>query len=218
MKLTKLAFAALAALAACGPMGENSGAGNFVKGVQGLASSLIAGPAEPVEVAPLSREQLAATGVPMMVMVLPSRNATAAMAQISDAGGRKTWMSPDGISVTTQDGIVVATRGLGDDLMGADVDGVLSAIRNGGTVQRTHAFLSGEDQIIRPTLTCTYKKDADQTITILGQNIATTRMAEDCENAQIAFKNYYWLANSGEIVQTQQWISYGVGHLATQRP
>ena len=130
--------ALLALLAACGPMNSNglgAGAAARVGAITGLRP-------EPAAQAPALPTAALAEGPGNVLMVtLLGRNAVAAMTRAGSNNGVETWRTAKGVTLSFRDGILVASRGLGGDLMGANVDGVLAAILRGtGTAQRRHAF------------------------------------------------------------------------------
>ena len=154
-------------------------------------------------------------------MVLNAYNGTmvAALAAGASNGNRVTWLSADGPSVTTQNGVIVATRGFPRDLMAADVDNVIRALIAGsGTATRLHDTLSDTDTIVTQSFDCTIASKGSEMIGILGRQIATERYAETCNSDRLTFSNSYWIDNSGKMVRSLQAIAPDSGYIQLDRP
>jgi hypothetical protein len=136
------------------------------------------------------------------------------MVQAGANGTRTTWIDSESISVTLDGGIVVATRGLPRDLMGAEVRPTIQAIRaGGGTVQRQHDFLDDQDQIVSTVLDCVIEGKGADGITRLGQSISTSRFEERCTSDGLSLTNIYWVNSTRGIVRSLQAVSPDAGYL-----
>ena len=207
-----------ALIAACGPLAKDTGSQRIAQLVTSLVP--IGKPeAATAAVAPatMTREQVDASPVPLMLMAVPSRGGGGLVQMVGQNDGRATWQSADGISITTENGVVVATRGLGDDLYSASVSSGPAYFTDGGTGPRVHEYLTGEDRIARPELNCTVALSGEETLTILDVTYETSRYNERCINDQFDFTNVIWVGSDGKIRQSQQWISMSVGYLVTQQ-
>lgn len=214
-----LAMAAFAALAACGPMAQNSVGANVVQGVAnrvtGSNDSQAAGDVTaPVE---LTRAVIEQQDADLLRVSLISREVTTFVTLAGRNSTKTTWFSADGLSVTFDRGLLVATRGIGDDLMGADVAAVQRSFNGGGNHLRTLEFLSGLDQIERIVFECSMAVTGRETITIFERSYMTTVFEENCASGNTTFKNTYWRDLNGVIWQARQWISPLVGYLGYQR-
>ncbi len=156
---------------------------------------------------------------PVMLAVVESRNAIAIMGRSARNGPYSTWITASRQTVTLKHGIVTATRGLGDDLMNADVDSVASLIRtrHAGTGWRAMYFLDGEGKTYRLDLQCTVIPGPAQPLTIGKLRIASRRVDETCHAGNLTVENTYWTDSAGRIWQARQWVSPGVGYLVTQQ-
>ncbi|SFS20165.1 YjbF family lipoprotein [Yoonia litorea] len=136
------------------------------------------------------------------------------MVAAADNNGRVTWAGGTGISVTLDQGVVVATRGLPRDLMGSDASATLASLRNGrGNHVRTHDFLSDQDQIQSVVLQCRVEAKGSDEITRLGARLSTTRVEERCTSDGLSLTNVYWLNQSGRILRSLQAVSPDAGYL-----
>ena len=81
---------------------------------------------------------------------------------------RLTWVSADGISLTYDDGVLIATRGFAQDLLSLKYEKpnklFTSRHRN---YNKTHRYLSGENRYDDVKFKCTGKKMAPQSIEIV---------------------------------------------------
>lgn len=202
---------ALVALTACGSLGGATPGASAVMDrlakLTGRTPAVVPAPAAP-------NIANAAPGEILLVTIL-SRNAVAPLTKIADNGDTVTWISPGQVSLTLRGGILIATRGLNEDLMGADVSGVRAAlIAGGGTAARTHSYLNSEDQILLRDVSCTIMPDGpEQIATITGVRDAF-KYTEACLGSNLAFTNTYWLdAPSGKIVQSRQVVAATTGFL-----
>jgi hypothetical protein len=128
-----------------------------------------------------------------------------------------TWVTPDGISLTFRGGLLIATRGLGADLMIADVGQVEAVLPGAGNAVRVHEMLGGEDQIDRLRFGCQLSVEGRQTIEIFERRYETTKVNEVCTGDGATFTNSYWIDSHGKIWKSHQWVSELVGYLDVER-
>jgi hypothetical protein len=200
----------LAGMAACGPLNQE-GLGptffNAARSVTGIGAETA--PAVPA-IAPNIAN--AAPGDVLLVKII-ARDAVAPMTKVAQNGRNITWISPGPVTMAFEDGILVGTRGLDDDLMGVDPIGVRAALNaGGGTAHRLQSFLTSEDQIAARELTCDITRIGSEDIQIIGGTRTATKFEEDCKGPALEFKNTYWLAG-GEIIRSRQAVSAGVGFI-----
>ena len=212
-----LGAALMLATVACGPLNENNISTGALKAVQAKFGGTPATPAPTPPV--LTRAQVDAN--PDGFMVLNAYNGTlvAALAAAGSNGNRITWISADGLSVTTQNGVMVATRGFPRDLMAADVDATMRAlIAGGGTATRVHETLSGTDQLVTQTFACTLASQGRETVGIMGRQIGTEVFGETCRSDRLSFTNRYWISDDGRMVRSLQAIAPESGYIQLDRP
>jgi len=127
------------------------------------------------------------------------------------------WRTTAGVSVVTRNGIVVGTRGLGDDVLGAEISDVSIALERGaGEARRMYEHLDGEDHVVVSVYDCTYETLGRETIDVLGRTHLADIIGEVCRNTSRSFGNVYWRTDAGEVVQSRQWISSGTGYIDLQ--
>lgn len=159
---------------------------------------------------------------PLLGVELPMRNATARLAPSGRNGEVTTWRSVDAVSLSLRaPGVLVATRGLGDDLLIADVDATAAALTRGvtGAVQRRHVRLDGNLQQQEVRFACTLTDAGSERITVGGRMRDTRRFDERCEGgAAGSFTNRYWRDAAGPVIwQSEQWGGPELGLLRLQR-
>ena len=211
MSVTKSLFA-IAAVAALGACGQQSGSGLLSQATQ-LVTGTSAPPA-PRQAASVSEEELLSNPGKYIRVNIRELGAWDTLIAAGTNGNRTTWLGGLGTSVTLEDGVVVATRGLPRDLMGADAAQTVAAIRNGGgTSVRTHDFLTNQDQITQYTLECTIEVKGAEQVNRLGTSIPAVRFEELCRSEGLTLTNVYWMEASRRIVRSLQAVSPDAGYL-----
>ncbi|MDC3087342.1 YjbF family lipoprotein [Paracoccaceae bacterium] len=122
---------------------------------------------------------------------------------------RLTWVSADGISLTYDNGVLIATRGFAQDLLSLKYEKpnklFTSRYRN---YNKTHRYLSGENRYDEVKFKCTGKKMAPQSIEIVEYTLLVDRYIETCVNKHHKYKNEYdLLSGTSVVVKSKQWIS-----------
>lgn len=164
--------------------------------------------------------RLSRAGAPAMIASAEDRGGAGALALSARNGQVTTWLSADNTTLSFREGLLVATRGLGGDLMSADIAGPLALIRQGGSglAVRIHRYLDGEDQTRILSFVCDVSSRGMRTIAVGDQRSGTRLMQERCVGADTEFQNLYWiLPATGEIVQSRQWAGPRTGYLALRK-
>lgn len=164
----------------------------------------------------LTREIIEGLPNDLLLVDVPSRGATATLLRAGANGNRQTWISPDGISVTLEGGLIVATRGFGFDLMAADVRGPRAIIGGAAGGQMVIETLDGRDQVIRQVFDCTAGERVADPVTIFERSYRTTRVQVICGNGDLRFGNNYWVDGSGAVWKSQQFVTPELGYLGTE--
>lgn len=223
------AVAAVLAGAACGTLREgNLGvavATNLAQSVNlggdSLAQPVSNAGSQPAPAASseqvLDRAFIEAQNIDLLRVSIISRDVTTLVPFAAQNGDKTTWISSDQISLSYKGGLLIGSRGLGDDLMGADVSGALTSLSAGGNHMRTLDFLNGLDQIDRKSFQCETVQTGSELLTIFEISYQTDVFDETCVGESETFKNTYWRDADGVIWQSRQWISPMVGYLGYQR-
>ena len=170
-----------------------------VKGTEGAA-------------APMTRARLAEVVTPVMLVTWDRTGNEALIAEIQTNGNVATWSSVDDLTISMRNGVIVATRGFGDDLMAASVPAVSRHSGGGAEHVRVHTLLNGEDQAYRTQFTCRFQNAGFQDIDIVQINYRSTHVIESCHAGDIRFQNEYWISEDQKMRKSRQWISPAVGY------
>lgn len=208
-----LVLAATLALGACGTERQNPLRGALGNALKQLTNR------QPKQVlttadirARLTPELRAQIGRPVLIVELPKLKVAAGVIEVAQNGGHVTWFAEDGVGLSTRSGLLTSTRGLGFDLMSADVAGPLSVITGRGTGQalRVHRYLDGEDQEYAIRFTCTYVRR--QTL------VSESCDAEGKQHQGLVIQNRYWLTKAGKIWRSEQWAGARNGYMLIEVP
>ncbi len=127
------------------------------------------------------------------------------------------WRTFDGISISLDNGVLVSTRGLGFDLMSADVSGTRAALAGAtGEYSLHHSYLDGENQTVFRSFLCTMPPPASETIDVFDRNYATLRFDETCNALGLTIENTFWIGD-GVVRRSRQWIGQETGYLTVDR-
>jgi hypothetical protein len=185
----------------------SDGAGDVTAGDSGFAT----------EGQTLTRAFIDAQDVGLLRLSILSRDATGLVFFGRANGSKVTWLSLEGVSFVFNDGLLVGTRGFGDDLMGSDVAAAKASLQRGSNYLRTLDFLNGLSQIERRTFQCVSVQTGRENTTIVERTYTTTVIEETCSGENESFKNTYWRDENGVIWQSRQWILREIGYLGYQR-
>ena len=144
----------------------------------------------------------------------------------TDSNGELLWTSPSHVVMVTRDGRIVRTLGLPHDLSGLTTAGgpapsPAAAIRQPFNTTRQEDF--PELGFYGVAVTCHARLVGRQTITVLGQAIATDRVDETCrsEKPEWSFFDSYWVdPDKGLVWRSKQHINPNGGtiEIDTLRP
>ena len=146
---------------------------------------------------------------PTIFVTIPSLGVSGGMARISLRGDVSEWRSSDGIGITLRGGQIIATRGIGPDLLIADANGADPALRQGGgEYSRTMHWLDGENHGRSEEFACTLR------IAEIQETSSERALIETCAGPKTAFTNSYAVsATSGAQLRSDQWVSPGLGSI-----
>lgn len=208
MRLT-MAATALAGLAACGNDDRASGPLDLIAQAAGqvvaerrAGDTPAAAPAKSPQEA--AAEALRVNPGPLIQAGFEGLGRTQVMALAGQNGTLRTYMTPSEEALILRDGLLVGTRGLGNDLSVAE-PGTAGAIRAGaGSGTRVMRHFSG-DGLERPLrFDCTVGAGPRPGVTV-----------ETCEGHGIDFQNSYAL-QGGQIAVSRQWIGPAAGYVTIQ--
>ena len=208
LKIT-LAASLMAGLAACGNDDRGIGALGTLAQTAAQVVAERRAPDQPAASAK-SPEEAAAEALrinsgPLIQAGFENLNRTQIMAMTGQNGAMRTYMTPAEEAVILRNGMLVGTKGLGNDLSVAE-PGTEALIRAGasGSGTRIMRYLSG-DGLERPLqFTCTVGAGPNPGVTV-----------ENCEGHGTSFQNSY-MVQGGQIAVSRQWIGPALGYVTIQ--
>ncbi|KGJ04788.1 Group 4 capsule polysaccharide lipoprotein gfcB, YjbF [Paracoccus halophilus] len=211
-KITRGAIGAalLAMLAACGNTGsEGSISGMFATALKQSAARMRG---EEAKVAPapdpsaMAAEALRVNPGPLILVGLERMGTTQVLAMTGQNAGQRTYMTKNEQALIMRDGMLVGTRGLGNDLSVAEMSGSSALIRSGrsGQARRVMRYWTG-DGLERPlSLDCT-----------IGPGAKAGTIVESCQNGPLNIQNNY-IVQGGRVTVSRQWIGPNLGYVTIQ--
>jgi len=134
------------------------------------------------------------------------------------------WRTEDNITLSLRNGVLIATRGLGDDLLSSDVAIRAGAPGPAGSGARRWQILALDNKAVNLSGACELRDLGPETIEIVGARHPTRHLQERCEVAGPdgrpggSIVNDYWIdSRRGLVWQSRQWVSPEVGYLRLRR-
>ena len=167
----------------------------------------------------LTRQQIDKVKIPVLFVELPSgQNGTLTLYPGQGIG--QTWLGADGATITLNRGVLKASRGMGDDLMGSSssMPNWSKINKESKSYSRELKYITGNNKISKLILDCKIKKsDKPEIIEIWGIDFNVTKYEEDCEQGDFNITNSYYLDDIGIVRQSHQYHSKTIGTIFTQR-
>lgn len=214
---------ALLAVAGCGSDTSKTEGSQIALGVaKSLKSKMFsrkaAAPATP-DPEKLAQAALKSFEGPIILAQLESSGLLTVLGEYGRNGAVRTYSTPNEQTLVLRDGLLIATRGLGKDLMSSETGEVAGLIlaRQAGNGRHVYRYLDGED-IERPLpMECSVTSGAAKSYSFAGTSHATVEMAETCRSADgRTVTNSYWVTGSGLVALSRQWIGPGLGYVTIQ--
>ena len=131
----------------------------------------------------ISRQQIDNFNIPILFVELESgQNGT--LTGYPGQGDGKTWLGADGATLTFNDGVIKASRGMGNDVMGGTTSKrSWSSINNTEKYKREIKYLDGNNKIYTQVYECRIKRLAiNKTIKIWDVNFEVDHFEENCDS------------------------------------
>ena len=183
----------------------------------GLAACAPKGP-PPDPRALLTAGQIRASSQPLLLTRIDDLGGST-MIVTGRRDGVVTWRTADFVTFSYRDGLLVATRGLGADLMSADVSRTHAALTGGPSQDypRFLTFLGPDDKTLFRAFRCTMRDAGPDPVVSFGTVFPATLMRETCHSTRLTIENRYWVAPGGGIRRSFQWIGADLGYLETEQ-
>lgn len=217
--ITVVAILAALSLAGCGSDTEHK---HQLKAVSSNAFNvvkLLVKPKPKGSLPEVSPEVLAAvlrqTPGPIYLLRLEEKHVQDAVTLVAQNRSYQTFVTSDGATVTFKAGIVSGTRGIGGDLMSANVDGSLALIssRVTGSSQRVNRYLVEDDVTLAVQFTCSVTAGEHVQVS-RGEVVGSGQlMSEVCQSDGASISNSYVVDRDGRILQSRQWVGADIGYV-----
>jgi len=140
-----------------------------------------------------------------------------------DSPGRiMIWRTEDNVTLTTRNGMLIATRGLGGDILSStvQVQGNLPGPATGGEHVQVIRALDGGD--VRLAMACDLVDLGPETIEIIERKHATRHLQQRCSGGDGDgaghISNDYWVDFGNDLVmQSRQWAGPQIGYMRFRR-
>lgn len=203
-----LGVTALTALAACGS-GSSTGPGlgdALRETARGLTQRGNGGaaPAAPTDPQAMAAEALQVNPGPLIMVGLESQGTTQVMALTGENQGKRTYMTESMEGMILRDGLVLGTRGLGNDMSVTEA-GTEPLIRGNrsGSAQRIIRVWNGEGLEQPIAFSCTVAPEGGRSV-------------ERCSAGAVTFENRYLVGPGGSLPVSRQWLGPGLGYVTVQ--
>ena len=113
-----------------------------------------------------NKDWLSKYNQPIIALSSPNRTDRATLVALGNQKGKLTWVSADGISVSFEEGILIATRGYSQDLIESrhsNLGNLFNLINKNHS--KTFRYLNGQNEYIEMKFSCTIK--AKETLLLL---------------------------------------------------
>lgn len=212
----RLSFAALflagASLSGCGSDTTNVTALGVV---QAAATGVVRAGSAPRAATPtITRDLLNQIPGPVQLVTIEGPNVWGLIRPAAQNGDVATWASFDGQTVSFRQGVLVATRGIGPDLMSADVPSRTQLAGGTGSHRRSYVSLDGLDRPVRIEFDCTMSVIGPATLTLVDRTYSTRHVQEQCDGETGRITNEYWFDGTVTLRKSRQWANPSLSYLA----
>lgn len=145
-------------------------------------------------------------GAAVMFAAVPARDRAAPIAVEGSRGGIVTWRTADNVSFSFDRGVLVATRGLGPDLMAGEAAPTLAALArpDGPDYALRKRYLTGDNHDLMLTLTC---RMAAPVVEDGAQVLTESCVLPDGQRVE----NRFAFGQGGDLLRSAQWIGPDLG-------
>ena len=167
----------------------------------------------------INREQIDAANVSVLFVELASgQNGT--LTPYPGQGDGQTWLGADGATITLERGILKASRGMGDDLMGSSSSMPSWSKINKETeiYSRELSHLNGNNRLSKRIFNCNIEKTSSgNLIKIWDINFKVDKFEESCSDGNLMLKNTYQVDTQGIVRRSTQHHGETLGSILIER-
>ena len=167
----------------------------------------------------INREQIDAANIPVLFVELASgQNGT--LTPYPGQGVGQTWLGADGATITLKTGILKASRGMGDDLMGSSssIPPWSKINKKIETYVRELNHITGNNKISKRVFRCDIKKTSSGDLVEIWDIIfKVDNFEESCSDGIFTFENTYQVDASGIVRRSSQYHGDTLGFIKIER-
>lgn len=167
----------------------------------------------------LNREQIDGANTPVIfVELVTGQNGTLTLYPGQGIG--QTWLGADGATITLEQGILKASRGMGDDMMGSfsSMPAWSQIIQNSTSYTRKISYITGNNKNVQRKLQCSIQKsNKKELIEIWDVNFAVIKFEEICDDDNSVIKNIYYIDDQEIVRRSYQYHSGTIGYITIER-
>ena len=158
---------------------------------------------------PNTKKWLEKFNQPIILTSSTDKKNQATLVALGNNAERLTWVSSDGISLSYDNGVLIATRGYSQDLLSLRYEKPSKMFSsNYLQYKKTHRYINGENRYNDIQFKCTGRKKAQKSIKIVEYTLLVDRYVETCVHAEHRYTNEYdLLSGTAVVVSSKQWIS-----------
>lgn len=167
----------------------------------------------------LSRTEIDKAKVPVLFVELKSTGQNGTLTPYPGEGVGKTWLGADGATITLDNGVLKASRGMGNDLMGSKSSKPSwRHINKKSEYTRELLYLNGKNQVFSQVLNCQIYAFSQQEIIMIWEvKFLVYKFEEHCSANDKKIKNVYFIDKSGIARRSLQYHSETIGYLLIER-
>ncbi len=167
----------------------------------------------------LSRKYIDEVNTPILFVELESgQNGT--LTPYPGKGVGQTWLAADGATITLERGILMASRGMGDDVMGSNslMPSWYEVNKNIKIYSREISHITGNNKIYKRVFKCRLQKiNKKEIIEIWGVDFFVTKFQENCDYNGFEIENVFYLDKQKIVRKSSQYHSDTIGYITLER-
>jgi len=166
----------------------------------------------------VTRKKIDEAKIPVLYIELENgQNGTLTLYPGQSVG--ETWLGADGATITLEQGILKATRGMRGDLMGATSSMPhWPQIKKSATFSRELTYLDGNNQAHSKKFTCDIETDGSKSsIAIFEVDFTVKRYNEICTGDSNTINNIYFVDGRGLVRRSIQHHGEALGNIVIER-
>ena len=167
----------------------------------------------------ITRKKIDDAQIPVLFVELENgQNGT--LTPFPGKGVGTTWLGADGITITLNYGVLKATRGMKNDIMGSKSSmPKWSDLSKSSEYTRYISYLDGNNQLYSKKFSCKIKSHTKQVlIKIFDVPFKTLKYSEVCtKNKKIQFTNTYFIDKNKIVRRSFQYHGSALGYITLER-